>query len=159
MSLRAWVWEGKHERMNKINFLFEYFVHVDRIIGKYSLTCRTKSLLTWKFFCHMSIWMILWMKKWTLLWISLDDSANLSSCQHLYFLFTLINRTWFNLHIHNIYLSHLDVCLKLLIFNKNKISSILVSKSNTLNPKPKSNIIPIYIHVWWSQWIMLVKLS
>jgi hypothetical protein len=51
------------------------------------------------------------------------------------------------------------MCLKLLIFNKNKNDSILVAKSKALNLKPKSNCIPIFLLSWWSQWIKLIELS
>ncbi len=39
MSMSAWVGP---------NLIFKYFVHANRILGKYFLTSRIKSLLTWK---------------------------------------------------------------------------------------------------------------
>jgi hypothetical protein len=90
---------------------------------------------------------------------SINDSVNLFLFQHFYLLFILINQNWFNLHIHQIYLSHLNPCLKLFIFNKNIIGSILVAKSKALNLQAKSSGIPVFIHAWWSQWINLIQLS
>jgi hypothetical protein len=45
--------------MNKIESFLEYFIHVDRISKKYSLTCRIEFLLTWKnILPHVHGWMI-----------------------------------------------------------------------------------------------------
>ncbi len=79
-------------------------------------------------------------------------------------MFTLINQNWFLLHIHNIYVFHLDMCLKLLIFHKNRIGSILVAKSKSLNsnqiisyfyPCPMISM-KVFAHYgdlkWASQW-------
>jgi hypothetical protein len=52
-------WTYEHEHMNKIESFLEYFVYVNRILKKYSLTCRTKHLLTCKnILSHVHGWMI-----------------------------------------------------------------------------------------------------
>jgi hypothetical protein len=52
-------WASEHECMSKTKFLKEYSIHVDKILRKYSLTCRTKSLLTWKnILPHVHGWLI-----------------------------------------------------------------------------------------------------
>jgi hypothetical protein len=50
--------------MNKIESFLEYSNH-DRRLRKYSLTCRIKSLLTWKNILphEQSLWMKVWIEK------------------------------------------------------------------------------------------------
>jgi hypothetical protein len=47
-DVNSQAYEHEHEHMNKSNFLLKYVVHVNMILKKYSLTCRTESLLMWK---------------------------------------------------------------------------------------------------------------
>jgi hypothetical protein len=55
----------EHECMNKTKSFLEYFIHVNKILKKYFLTCKIKSLLTWKNILSVSVdeW-YLWMKVW-----------------------------------------------------------------------------------------------